>query len=151
MNDPRQFGTFRVDRFEFAVDLRQVRAAIGPIAVSPVPLARPTVAGLVEHDGRVLAAIDPRPRLGLSPARRSTKRPGWILESPAETYCLLVDEIGEVIEMDGADLEPPPVARAGAAANVVLAVGNLPDRLVSVIDPDAFLEPETAPLGQTGA
>ena len=51
----------------FGLTLDRVRDVFVPRGLSPVPLAPPEVAGLLNLRGRIVTAVDLRRRLGLGP------------------------------------------------------------------------------------
>jgi purine-binding chemotaxis protein CheW len=48
---------------------------------------------------------------------------------------LLVDEIGDVLEMNEAQFERPPETLKGASRDLIQGAYKLPDRLVVILDP----------------
>jgi purine-binding chemotaxis protein CheW len=53
---------------------------------------------------------------------------------------LLVDDIGDVLEVDESTFERPPETLAGAARQIVQGVYKLKDRLLLVIDTEQTVE-----------
>jgi purine-binding chemotaxis protein CheW len=47
---------------------------------------------------------------------------------------LLVDEIGDVLEVEDSSFEPPPETLRGAVRSMILGVHKLKDRLMHVLD-----------------
>jgi len=64
---------------------------------------------------------------------------------------LLVDEIGDVLQLESADFEPAPDNLPPSARELIQGVYKLKDRLLLVLDPDRTLEvnefSETRPAG----
>jgi purine-binding chemotaxis protein CheW len=53
---------------------------------------------------------------------------------------LLVDEIGDVLDVDAATYERPPESLAPAAREIILGVYKLPDRLLLILDAERTVD-----------
>jgi purine-binding chemotaxis protein CheW len=62
-----------------------------------------------------------------------------VVRTPDGPVSLLVDEIGDVIEVDDASFEPPPDTLSGVAAELITGVYKLEHRLLLVLDIDKAL------------
>src|SRR5262249_44966345 len=101
-----------------------------------VPLAPAAVGGLFNLRGQVIAAVDLRVQLGLEPQSLSGAVMNVILRGDDEPVSLLVDRIGEVIDLDESTFEPPPDTLAGPARELVIGTFKLQDRLMLALDPN---------------
>lgn len=108
--------TFQVGPHTCALDVAAVRKVIQPETPTPVPRAPTGVRGVFAHRGQILTAYDLLPRFGLPP-RRSPEAPfGLVLD---DDLCLLVDEVGEVAEVDPSRFETPPHALTAGFESMV--------------------------------
>lgn len=94
------YVTFTVADQLFGLPIRAVHDVITLPELTPVPLARPDFAGLVNMRGRVVTAIDLRSRLGLPGAAARPGRMAIGIEAGAESFGLIVDSIGEIVRID---------------------------------------------------
>ena len=94
-----QYCTFSVERLSFAVEVDRVQEVMRYSHVTRVPLAPPIVAGLMNLRGDIVTAIDMRGRLGLPARDAGTVAMSVVLRRPGGTVSLLVDRIGDVIEV----------------------------------------------------
>lgn len=134
MSSIRQFCTFTADGRLFGVDVLRVQEVICFQEMTPVPLAPAVVAGLINLRGQIVTAIDFRRRLALS-ERSTVQTPmNVVLLTAGGVVSLLVDEIGDVIEVDEHDFERPPETLNGIARELVRGVYKLKDRLLLIID-----------------
>jgi purine-binding chemotaxis protein CheW len=78
----------------FGFRLERVRDVFVPRGLSPVPLAPPEVAGLLNLRGRIVTAIDLRRRLGLPPRADGGAPVAVGIEERGELYGLIVDRVG---------------------------------------------------------
>lgn len=94
------YVTFTVADQLFGLPIRDVHDVLTLPELTPVPLARPDFAGLVNMRGRVVTAIDLRSRLGLPGAAARPGRMAIGIEAGAESFGLIVDSIGEIVRID---------------------------------------------------
>lgn len=136
--EQRDYVTMSIGEQMFGIPVLTVQDVLGPQNIARVPLAPPEVAGSLNLRGRIVTAIDVRPRLGL-PAREGD-RAGMsvVVEHDGELYSLLVDSVGEVLSLNSRDYQrnPPTLSsrlrefsdgiyRLNASLLVVLNVGSL--------------------------
>jgi purine-binding chemotaxis protein CheW len=105
-----------------------------------VPLAAPEIAGVLNLRGRIVTAIDMRRRLALAPVGESRKRMAIGIEYKGESYGLLIDAIGEVLNLPSSGREDNPVNLEARLARVSAGVHRLEDRLLVVLDVDRVLD-----------
>ena len=91
----------------YALDIACVREAVTGRPLLPVPLAPPPLAGLLLMRGDVIAAIDLRRCLGLD-AVEADVVDAVVLERRAVSLALVVDTIGDVIDVPAGGLLPAP-------------------------------------------
>lgn len=134
MSETKQYCTFMLDGQYFGVEVRQVQEVIRYQEMTRVPLASSVVSGLINLRGRIVTAIDLRRRLGL-PDRQTGKLPmNVVIRTGDEAVSLLVDEIGDVIEVPLDRFEPPPETLRGAARTLVEGAYKLDERLMLVLN-----------------
>ena len=132
----RQYATFEVADQLFGVEVHTVQEVLSYNEYTPVPLAPPAVGGLFNLRGQVIAAVDLRVQLGM--ARRALEGPvmNVILRGDGEPVSLVVDKIGEVVDLDDDTFEPPPDTLSGPTRNLIHGAYKLPDRLLLSLDVD---------------
>ena len=96
----------------------QVQEVIRYQAMTRVPLAPTVVSGLINLRGQIVTAIDLRRRLGLAgPADEGLHPMNVVVRTDDGAVSLLVDEIGDVVEVTDDAFEPPPETLAGSPAS----------------------------------
>lgn len=129
-----QMCTFTLDRYLFGVDVRQVQEVLRSQPMTRVPLAPSLVRGLINLRGQIVTAFDLRERLGL-PKREAGHEPmNVVLRRDDGAVALLVDDIGDVVEIEESRLERPPHSLRGPAADLVRGVVQMPGALLCVMD-----------------
>ncbi len=129
-----QACTFSVATNTFGVPVSLVQEVIRSLEITPVPLAPVAVSGMLNLRGQIVTAIDLRTRLKFD-ARPEAKSPMHVVvRTPDGPISLLVDDVGEVIEMDTERISEPPETMDAGAREMVTGVYQLPERLLLVLD-----------------
>ncbi|MFZ0963308.1 MAG: chemotaxis protein CheW [Terriglobia bacterium] len=148
MAGKKQFSTFVVDQLLFGVGVEKVQEVIRYQGMTRVPLAPSVVKGLINLRGQIVTAVDLRRRLGLR-ERASTDLPmNVVIRHEDGAVSLLVDEIGDVLEVEDDSFELPPGTLAGEARELIRGVYKLKDTLLIALDTDKMLNlATTAAIG----
>src|SRR5262249_34661917 len=134
MAERRQFCTFFLDGLRFGVDVHKVQEVVPYQEMTRVPLAPPTVRGLLNLRGQIVTGIDLRRRLEL-PERRSPTLPmNVVLRGEDSPVSFLVHEIGEVIDVAADAWEPPPETLKSGVRELIQGVCPLQDELLLILD-----------------
>jgi len=124
----------------FGLPIARVQDVFVLDRLTRVPLAPPEIAGVLNLRGRIVTAIDLRRRLGLAPPAEARKRMAIGIEHKGESYGLLIDVIGEVLNLPASGRESNPVNLEPRLARVSAGVHRLEDRLLVVLDVDRVLD-----------
>ncbi|KGM11359.1 chemotaxis protein CheW [Cellulomonas bogoriensis] len=133
----RQLATFSVEGARYGVDVLHVQEALRFQARTPVPVAPPGVAGLVNLRGQVVLAVDLRVKLGLPPLAQGVEPMMVVVKVGSEPVSLLVDEIGDVIDVDDSQFETPPDTLDAALRDVLVGAYKLDGGLLLALDVEA--------------
>ena len=136
-----QFSTFFVADLFFGVDVLHVQEVLRSQAMTSVPQAPDVIEGLINLRGQIVTAIDMRRRLLLPP--RGLGQPdsmNIVVRTADGAVSLLVDEIGDVLDMDPSTYERPPDNLARAAKDLIRGVYKLKDRLLLVLDEERTVD-----------
>jgi purine-binding chemotaxis protein CheW len=143
---------FCVGDVMYAVRIEVVREIVNPLAVVALPRAPDAVRGVADYRGEVVPVIDLRQRFGLPPVPWS-RRTKWIVldvgprvpkamvraeEKGARYAALVVDAMTEVFGIAGTELRPAPPLGEGDDQRGIEGVTTLGQRLVFVLDAQAF-------------
>jgi purine-binding chemotaxis protein CheW len=134
MEKSLQFCTFYLDKLLFGVELKSVQEVIRSLDVTQVPLAPAVVSGLINLRGQIVTAVDLRRRLELDPRPADVPAMNIVVSSDDGAVSLLVDEIGDVVEVEQDTFEVPPETLRGAVREVITGVHKLNGRLMLVLD-----------------
>lgn len=145
MADTKQYCTFHIGRQYFGLDVLKVQEVVRHQPLTPVPLAPPTVRGLINLRGQIVTAIDAHRRLELPRDGAPSEAVNVVVQGDDGAYSLLVDEIGDVLEVLLDQFEPPPVTLPLKRLDLIQGVYKLSDRLLIILDPQRIVEPPELP------
>jgi purine-binding chemotaxis protein CheW len=140
MSTANQYCTFYVDGLFFGVEVLRVQEVIRFQEMTPVPLASNVVSGLINLRGQIVTAIDLRRRLALSDRDPSELPMNVVIRTDDGAVSLLVDQIGDVLEVDADSYERPPETLNGVARQLVLGVYKLKGQLLLILDTDQTVD-----------
>jgi purine-binding chemotaxis protein CheW len=135
-----QLSTFHVGKYLFGVDVALVQEVVRLQQITPVPMARPEITGLINLRGAVLTAIDLRVRLGLPRAEGGKERINVVVRVDEEPVSLLVDEIAGVLEVSQVPFEATPTTVDERVRDLLLGAYTLPDRLLLALNAERVLD-----------
>jgi len=134
MSSTLQFCTFSLDRLMFGVPLQSVQEVLCALPMTSVPLAALEIKGLMNLRGQLVTAVDLRRRLELTPFPAGQEPMNVVVRSQDGAICLLVDEIGDVVEVEESTFERPPETLQGNVRALILGIHKLDSRLLHVLD-----------------
>lgn len=134
MVDKRQWCTFFLDQLFFGVEVESVQEIIRYQEMTPVPLAPTEVGGLINLRGEIVTAINLRHRLKLPPRDDGDHPLNVVARADGDTVSLLVDEIGDVLEVAEENFEPPPDTLTGRVRQFIQGAYKLESQLLLVLD-----------------
>jgi purine-binding chemotaxis protein CheW len=150
MGANHQYCTFYLDDRLFGVESQQIQEVIRSLDLTEVPLAPVVVSGLMNLRGQIVAAIDLRRRLELAPRPEGVEPMCVVVRTSDSVVSLLVDDIGDVVEVEEATFERPPETLMGRMRTVILGVYKLDLHLLHVLDTERLCSVEAVGAGATG-
>ena len=140
MASATQICTFTVDDLMLGVEVTQVQEVIRSQTMTRVPLASRVIHGLINLRGQIVTALDLRRRLDL-PDRPDGDAPvNVVVRTDDGAVSLLVDEIGDVLDVPEGAFERPPETLAGPARDLIRGAYKLDGRLLLILDTDRAVD-----------
>jgi purine-binding chemotaxis protein CheW len=130
----KQFCTFFIQGLLFGVEVESVQEVMRHLDMTGVPLAPNSVAGLINLRGQIVTAIDLRRRLGVSDRLDGELPMNVVIRTGDGAVSLLVDEIGDVVEVEEKDFEMVPDTLSNASRELIMGVYKLKNKLLLVLD-----------------
>lgn len=141
MADQRQFCTFFLDARFFGIEVEKVQEVIRYQAITPVPLAPVVILGLINLRGQIVTAIDLRRLLQVGDRSDERLPINIVIQTYQGIFSLLVDRIGDVLEVDEACFEHPPDTLEGIARELIHGTYKLQDRLLLTLNVEKLFSP----------
>lgn len=141
-DDHQEFVTVMIEDQWFGIPVNSVRDVLGAQRIARIPLAPGEVAGSLNLRGRIVTAIDPRVRLGLP--KRDPSGMGVVVEHDGELYSLLIDSVGEVLNLPDDRHERNPATLNSLWREISAGIYRLDDRLLVVMDIARLLDFDAA-------
>jgi len=143
-----QYCTFYVNNLYLGIEVLNVQEVLRPQEMTHVPLAPRIVRGLINLRGQIVTAIDLRKRLELAERSPESGPPMNVIVSTTSgvAVSLLVDEIGDVVEVSQEMYERAPETLCGVAREVIEGAYKLPGQLLLILNTEAAMnvnEPST--------
>lgn len=139
-----QYVTFAVGKLTFGVDIGAVREILRSQPLTEVPLAPTIVRGIINLRGQVLTAIDMRKLLSLPEFAPDARPTNIIVKADDEFISLLVDSIGDVIQVDPQTFEDVPSTLPHHVGALLQGVIKREGKLLLAFNPSACLSCEGA-------
>ena len=139
LNESIQYVTVVIGGQLFGLPIERVHDVFMPESITRVPLSRPEIAGVLNLRGRIVTAIDMRRRLHLPPREGDAQAMAVGIEHKGESYGLLIDNVGEVLDLPSSGREPNPVNLDSRWASISGGVHRLNGQLMVILDVDRVL------------
>jgi len=123
----------------FGIAVQHVHDVLGPQNIARVPMACKAVAGSINLRGRIVTVLDLRVVLELGAAPEPGKAMNVVIAHEREFYALLVDQVGDVLTVPAASLEPLPSSFDAGWRAVSGGVVKLKDQLLLTLMPDKLM------------
>lgn len=130
-----QFTTFYLGSDLFGIDVMRVQEITQNTTVVHVPLAPEFVRGLVNLRGQIATALGLRQLFGLE-AGLAEDQMSVVCKMEGNLVSLLVDSIGDVLEVQEEKYEPAPDTVDSSIRKYLKGVYKIDGNLLSILDVD---------------
>jgi purine-binding chemotaxis protein CheW len=96
-----QYVSFWIEGQLLGVPVNLVQEVLNPQKIARTPRARREIAGLLNLRGQIVTAVNLRERMGLAPLADDRQSMNVVVRQGSESFSLLVDEVGDVIDIAG--------------------------------------------------
>jgi purine-binding chemotaxis protein CheW len=138
--DDREYVIMMVAGQQVGMPVEQVQDVLRARAITPIPLAPPEVAGLLNLRGRIVTVIDMRVRLGLPPYHDSSLCMSVVSIHQGQLYCFLVDNVSDVLHVDMNKCEKCPPNLGGRWLEVASHVYRYEQELLVLMDMERIVK-----------
>lgn len=145
VSETGQYLTFMLGGETFALGILNIREIIQFGDLTEVPMMPKFVRGVINLRGRVVPVVDLAARFNRASAQVSRRTSIIIIEleqeDPADTQSIgiVVDAVNEVIDINAADIEPPPSFGAKIRPDFISGMAKKDGRFIIVLNLDNVL------------
>jgi purine-binding chemotaxis protein CheW len=140
----RQFATFRVHGLLFGIEVLHVQEVLRYQEMTYVPLAPRVIRGLINLRGQIVTALDMRERLNFPHRAGEVEPMNMIVRSEDGAVSLLVDEIGDVVEVRPDSHAPVPETMGPELKQLLDGVYKLEGSLLLILNTERTLQSQDA-------
>jgi purine-binding chemotaxis protein CheW len=131
----RLLCTFHVAEHFLALDIAVVQEVLRRQEITRLPLATPSVRGIINLRGAIVPAVDLRCCLSLPPAPAGADPATIVVRHRDEAAAsLLVDDVGDVVQVSQSTFAAAPDTVRGVRRELIHGVYPLHDRLLLELD-----------------
>jgi purine-binding chemotaxis protein CheW len=126
--------TFDIDSLFIGIEISRIQEILRPQPITHVPLADPAIRGLMSLRGQIVPVIDLAQRLGVQLLNDGTEAFNVLIRTPEGPISLLVDHVGDVVEVDSDAFEPAPDTLRSSMRPLIRGAYKLERRLLLALD-----------------
>ncbi len=142
-----QLTTFYVGHELFGIEVMKVQEVTGNPHVVPVPLAPEFVRGLVNLRGQIATAVGLSELFAQKKNENKKEEMSVVCKSEGNLISLVVDSIGDVVEVDRHKFEKTPDTVPQTLRRFVKGVYKMDGVLLSVLDIETIFK-ELSPISE---
>jgi purine-binding chemotaxis protein CheW len=138
ITETAQYITFKLGDELFAINVAQVREVLELTQITKVPSAPEYMRGVVNVRGKAIPVVDLRLKFGLAQAADTVHSRIVVMELAldGETAVLggIADSVHEVIELEPAQINPPPRIAMRWRSELIQGMGRRGDEFIIILD-----------------
>jgi purine-binding chemotaxis protein CheW len=128
-----KFAIILIDKQPFGIPVQIVHDVLVAQDIAKIPLAPPEIRGSLNLRGRIVTAIDVRHKLSV-PSLQTKNYMCVVVEHKGDFYSLIVDDVGEVLELSSDQFENNPPTMDARWKQYANGIYRLDQSLVIVLD-----------------
>lgn len=141
-----KYLTFALGKEQYGLEILKVREIIGYMDITAVPQTPHHVKGVINLRGQVIPVIDLRAKFGMETAEITEQTCIIVCEIQSGNRSfstgIVVDNVEEVLDIDGQDIEEAPQFGSSVDTNFILGMGKIGDTVKLLLDIDKVLAGE---------
>lgn len=135
MTSTEHMCTFDVGKLFIGIEVSRIQEILRAQPITPVPLAASVIRGLMSLRGQIVPVLDLRQRLGVPAADPDLEQFNVLIRTGDGPVSLLVDRVGDVLEIDTHSFEPAPDTLNAAYRTLIRGAYKLEKKLLLALDP----------------
>ena len=138
-----KYLTFVLGDEEYGLEILKVREIIGYMDITAVPRTPEYVKGVINLRGQVIPVVDLRAKFDMETAETTEKTCIIVVQidhaGRGVNTGIVVDEVSEVLDIEGSDIEEAPSFGTDVDTNFILGMGKIGDSVKILLDIDKVL------------
>ena len=141
-----KYLTFKLGAEEYGLEILKVQEIIKMMDITRVPRTPAFVRGVINLRGKVIPVVDLRLKFCMESRENSDKTCVIVVQvaqpgaaSGSVTMGTLVDEVSEVLDITGDQIEPSPEFGTSVNTDFILGMGKVAKKVIMLLDIDKVL------------
>jgi purine-binding chemotaxis protein CheW len=134
--------TFDIDSLFIGIEISRIQEILRPQPITQVPLADAAIRGLMSLRGQIVPVIDLAQRLGVQLQNDGAEAFNVLIRTPDGPVSLLVDHVGDVVEVEDDAFEPAPDTLRSSMRPLIRGAYKLERRLLLALDAMSAIQVE---------
>ena len=134
-----EFLAYRLGQEEYGIDIQKVQELRGYDAVTAIASAPAFIKGVVNLRGIIVPIIDMRIKFNLGTPVYDQFTVVIILNISGRIMGMVVDSVSDVITLTPEQMKPAPSMGSAIAANYLMGLGTIDDRMLILLDIDSLM------------
>jgi purine-binding chemotaxis protein CheW len=126
--------TFTANSRLYGLPIEEVQELLKPHTVTPIPLTRREILGLINLRGQVVPCVDLRVALGHPAREASHSFMNVVARTNVGPVALAVDAISDVVEVNASQIETVPDTVNPQQRPYIVSACKLPERILLVLN-----------------
>jgi purine-binding chemotaxis protein CheW len=136
-----KYLTFTLGAEEYGLAILKVREIIGMMDITAVPQTPTAVKGVINLRGKVIPVVDLRLKFGM-PEAEYTEATCIVVVEVGTLMGIIVDTVQEVLDIKGAEIDPPPPLGASVDTRFIIGMGKVKGAVKILLDIERVLNDE---------
>ncbi|MBF0273693.1 MAG: purine-binding chemotaxis protein CheW [Nitrospinae bacterium] len=137
-----KYLTFKLAQEEYGLEILTVREIMGMMEITMVPQTPDYLKGVINLRGKVIPVIDLRSKFGMEESEYTKETCIIVVDVQNILMGIIVDTVSEVIDVNGAEIEPPPKFSTSIRTDFIMGIGKTKGNIVILLDIDKVLSVE---------
>ncbi len=138
LTEINSYLSFNLGEEEFAAHVGKVLNILEMTKITAVPKAPEYMKGVINLRGTVLPVVDTRIKFGMTPTEYTTNTCIVVMEVEIEGDVVqvgaLVDSVQAVLEIDDAQIQPPPSIGSKYKSEFIYGMAKIDERFIMLLD-----------------
>jgi purine-binding chemotaxis protein CheW len=139
-----QYLSFRLGEEEYGIEILRVQEIKGYSSITRIPNTPSHIKGVINLRGAVVPVVDLRTKFSMASIEYTKFTVIILVAVASKTMGLVVDAVSDVLDLKGADIQPPPDLGAGVDTRFMRGMATVNGRLVALIDIERLLGEDLA-------